>query len=307
MKENAILIRFLDVVKVHVNFDDERGIYDALGVDRVSTIHTAKTQDISNKLGVHIIGYVNREGNDINNDLACQISGYDYLGSFMLVCKTDNKFNLYPFEENELESVYTYLTTGKVVPVYMKLDEAAFFEKHNINPVLPNLNVSHEAQFFTRFPSVICLSYKENELVKDEDFQKFGEALFLYSDRIIKEMDSYGANIYIDKKGGVGLDDCEAVSRSVEPVLDSEDFIDEAYTFEVSPPGLDRPLKTDRDFERYEGEDVEVRLYAALDGKKKFVGKLAGKKEGVVTIETDAGTMDFQEKDVACVKRTIVW
>lgn len=113
--------------------------------------------------------------------------------------------------------------------------------------------------------------------------------------------------IYIDRRGGVGLDDCEAMSRSVEETLDSEDFIDEAYTFEVSSPGLDRPLKTDRDFERYEGEDVEVRLYAALDGKKKFTGKLAGKKDGVVTIETDAGTMDFQDKDVACVKRTIVW
>ena len=72
--------------------------------------------------------------------------------------------------------------------------------------------------------------------------------------------------LYIDKKGGVGLDDCEAVSRSVEPVLDSEDFIDEAYTFEVSSPGLDRPLKTDSDFVRYEGEDVEVGLYAAIDG-----------------------------------------
>ena len=91
--------------------------------------------------------------------------------------------------------------------------------------------------------------------------------------------------LYIDKKGGVGLDDCEAVSRSVEPVLDSEDFIDEAYTFEVSSPGLDRPLKTDRDFVRYEGEDVEVGLYAAIDGKKKFTGKLIGRKDGVVSID----------------------
>ncbi len=113
--------------------------------------------------------------------------------------------------------------------------------------------------------------------------------------------------LYIDKKGGVGLDDCEAVSRSVEPVLDSEDFIDEAYTFEVSSPGLDRPLKTDRDFVRYEGEDVEVGLYAAIDGKKKFTGKLIGRKDGVVSIDCGGQTLEFQQKDISKVKRTIVW
>ncbi len=113
--------------------------------------------------------------------------------------------------------------------------------------------------------------------------------------------------LYIDKKGGVGLDDCEAVSRSVEPVLDSEDFIDEAYTFEVSSPGLDRPLKTDRDFARYEGEDVEVGLYASIDGKKKFTGKLIGRKDGVVSIDCGGQTLEFQQKDISKVKRTIVW
>ena len=113
--------------------------------------------------------------------------------------------------------------------------------------------------------------------------------------------------LYIDKKGGVGLDDCEAVSRSVEPVLDSENFIDEAYTFEVSSPGLDRPLKTDRDFVRYEGEDVEVGLYAAIDGKKKFTGKLIGRKDGVVSIDCGGQTLEFQQKDISKVKRTIVW
>ena len=113
--------------------------------------------------------------------------------------------------------------------------------------------------------------------------------------------------IYIDKKGGVGLDDCEAVSRSVEPVLDSEDFIDEAYTFEVSSPGLDRPLKTDRDFERYQGEDVEVGLYAAMDGKKKFTGKLLGRKDGIVSIDDNGQVLEFQQKDISKVKRTIIW
>ncbi len=113
--------------------------------------------------------------------------------------------------------------------------------------------------------------------------------------------------IYIDRKGGVGLDDCEAVSKGVEPLLDSADLIDEQYTFEVSSPGLDRPLKTDRDFERYAGEDVEVSLYAQQDGKKKYAGKLIGKNGDTVTIESDGTAKEFNMKDVARVKRTIIW
>ncbi len=122
-----------------------------------------------------------------------------------------------------------------------------------------------------------------------------------------KEGGRWVLRLYIDKKGGVGLDDCEAVSRSVEAVLDAEDVIDNAYTFEVSSPGLDRPLKTDRDFVRYEGEDVEVSLYAARDGKKKFVGKLKGRQDGVITLDIDGEPAEFADKDVARVKRTIVW
>jgi len=126
-----------------------------------------------------------------------------------------------------------------------------------------------------------------------------------------KEGSQWVLRLYIDKKGGVGLDDCEAVSRSVEEALDAEDPVPTAYTFEVSSPGLDRPLKTDRDYERYEGEDVEVSLYAARDGKKKFTGKLVGKKDGTVSIDPIAedGTerLEFREEEIARVKRTIVW
>ena len=126
-----------------------------------------------------------------------------------------------------------------------------------------------------------------------------------------KEGSQWVLRLYIDKKGGVGLDDCEAVSRSVEEALDAEDPIPTAYTFEVSSPGLDRPLKTDRDYERYEGEDVEVSLYAARDGKKIFTGKLAGKTGGTVCIDvaSDAGSdrLEFKEEEIARVKRTIIW
>ncbi len=115
MKENAILIRHLDVIKVHVDFSNDDDIYRLLNAERISTIHTRKTQELSKQLGFHLVVYVDREGHDINNNLACSISGYDYLGSFMLLFKTDDKFNSLPLEENELESLYNYLTSGDVL------------------------------------------------------------------------------------------------------------------------------------------------------------------------------------------------
>ena len=113
MKENAIIIRPLDVVKTYVDFSDIDNIYSALDVESVSTIHTAATQELSSKLGIHLIGFVDRHMSDINNPLAASISGYDYIGSNMLLCKTDDRFNPLPFTKEELEKVYRYLVEGE--------------------------------------------------------------------------------------------------------------------------------------------------------------------------------------------------
>lgn len=123
----------------------------------------------------------------------------------------------------------------------------------------------------------------------------------------LKEGSKWILRLYIDKKGGVGLDDCEAVSRKVEPLLDEQDPIRDPYVFEVSSPGLERPLKTERDFERYQGEAVEVSLYAPRNGSKQFTGLLIGKKDGVVTIECDGTPAVFPEKEISVIKRTIIW
>lgn len=109
-RNNAILVEWLDVKKIFVDFSDVQNIYDAIGAKRISTIHTQKTQDISKSLGIHLVGYVNREFDTLNNDVACRLSGYDFLGSKMLICKTDDKFNNLPFSEEELEKVYAYIT-----------------------------------------------------------------------------------------------------------------------------------------------------------------------------------------------------
>lgn len=91
----------------------------------------------------------------------------------------------------------------------------------------------------------------------------------------VKERDWY-LRVFLDKEGGVEIDDCQRVSEKLEQILDERDFLTEAYILEVSSPGLDRVLKKARDFEREQGKAVEVTFYAPVDGKKIWVGTLTG-------------------------------
>jgi len=108
--------------------------------------------------------------------------------------------------------------------------------------------------------------------------------------------------IYIDKQGGVGLDDCEAFSRAVEPILDENDPIAEAYSLEVSSPGVERQLKEDREFEYYIGRKVSVKLYKAVDGKKEFDGILKDYKDKTAFIENDIGTVEVKKEEAVYIK-----
>ena len=90
----------------------------------------------------------------------------------------------------------------------------------------------------------------------------------------IKEAGAYYLRAYIDKPGGITIDDCETVSRSFSDLLDEKDFIEDSYILEVSSPGLGRPLKKEKDFLRETGKEIEVRLFAPLDGKKEYTGIL---------------------------------
>lgn len=114
-----------------------------------------------------------------------------------------------------------------------------------------------------------------------------------------KQGQTWTLTVYIDKKGGVTLEDCEAVSRAVEAELDTLDPIDEPYCLCVSSPGLDRPLKKPADFERAMGEKVEVRLYKPFEGKKEFVGELTGYTNHSVTIETEESEIVFELDETA--------
>lgn len=122
----------------------------------------------------------------------------------------------------------------------------------------------------------------------------------------IKENSDWYLRIYIDKIGGITIDDCQLVSEEVSSILDDINPIPQQYYLEVSSPGLDRPLETERDFIRYQGEKIEIKLYTKMDGHKMFQGTLEGLQDNKIVITTDEGkTEKFDRKDVALVKRWI--
>ena len=119
----------------------------------------------------------------------------------------------------------------------------------------------------------------------------------------VKEAGTWYLRAYIDKPGGITVDDCEEVSRALSDLLDEEDFISENYILEVSSPGLDRPLKKEKDFARSIGKDVEVKLFKAINKEKEFVGILKAYDEDTVTLEMEDETeMQFKRSDIARIR-----
>ena len=121
----------------------------------------------------------------------------------------------------------------------------------------------------------------------------------LWDVEYVREAGQWFLRVYIDKEGGVSIDDCEAVSRPLSDALDEADPIEGSYVLEVSSAGADRPLKKPEHFAAFLGTEVEVRLYRAVDGRKDHVGVLSGYENGDVTIETADGPKTFVKKDVA--------
>lgn len=122
----------------------------------------------------------------------------------------------------------------------------------------------------------------------------------------VKEAGEYYLRVYIDKEGGISLNDCEEVSRALSEVLDVKDPIKDNYFLEVSSPGLDRPLKKDKDFVRYAGRDVEIKLYKPMNGSKQFEGELVGLTEdNNIKVIIDDNEVEFNKKEVALVRLAI--
>ncbi|MGI6113958.1 MAG: ribosome maturation factor RimP [Mahellales bacterium] len=132
------------------------------------------------------------------------------------------------------------------------------------------------------------LNEKDYELV-DVEFKKEGGNWYL--------------RIYIDKEGGISLDDCQVVSEKLSSALDAVDPIPYSYFLEVSSPGLDRPLKREKDFVKYKGSVVEVRLFAPYNGKKVYKGELVGMMDNRIAImQEDGNQIDFERDKVALVR-----
>lgn len=121
----------------------------------------------------------------------------------------------------------------------------------------------------------------------------------------VKEAGEWYLRGYIDKPGGITVNDCETVSRVFSDKLDEEDFIDDSYIMEISSPGLDRPLKKEKDYVRSMGKLVEIRTYRPIEKQKEFCGILTAYDSNSVTIEEDGSIRKFDKKEIALIRLAI--
>ena len=121
----------------------------------------------------------------------------------------------------------------------------------------------------------------------------------------VKEGGIFYLRAYIDKEGGITVNDCEAVAREMNVLLDEKDFIPDSYTFEVSSPGLGRPLKKEKDYVRNMGKEVEIRTYRAINRSKEFYGLLKEYDKDSVTIDAEGEEIQFARADIALIRQAI--
>ena len=124
----------------------------------------------------------------------------------------------------------------------------------------------------------------------------------LWDVEYVREGSERFLRLYIDKDGGVDIDDCEKIHRAMDPVLDEKDPIAESYHFEVCSAGLERPLKRPSDFARFMDSPVHVKLYRPRNGLKEIPGILRGYEDGRVTVEAGKETITFEKSEVALVR-----
>lgn len=121
----------------------------------------------------------------------------------------------------------------------------------------------------------------------------------------VKEGSLFYLRAYIDKEGGITVNDCEAVAREMNVILDEKDFIPESYIFEVSSPGLGRPLKKEKDYVRNIGQEVEIRTYRAINRSKEFYGILTAYDKDSVTIDAEGEQLVFPRTDIALIRQAV--
>ena len=150
---------------------------------------------------------------------------------------------------------------------------------------------------------------------RKEEYEQKAEALLspivesngfeLVDVEYVKEAGNWYLRGYIDKPGGITVNDCETVSRAFSDRLDEDDFIEDSYIMESSSPGLDRPLKKEKDFARSIGKLVEIRTYRPIEKQKEFCGELTAYDNNSVTIDEEGTPRTFDKKDIALVRLAI--
>ena len=124
----------------------------------------------------------------------------------------------------------------------------------------------------------------------------------LWDVEYVREGSEYFLRLYLDKEGGVDINDCEAISRAVDPILDEKDPIQGSYHFEVCSAGLERALKRPGDFERFMGSNITVKLYRPRNGLKEIPCVLTGYENGRITVAAGKETITFEKSEVALVR-----
>lgn len=173
--------------------------------------------------------------------------------------------------------------------------------------------VAKQADTLQQTARIRLAAGKGRSMRRKEEIEAYAENLFLpitqkYGFELVdveyvKEAGSWYLRVYIDKEGGIAVDDCEVVSREADPILDTDDCIEESYILEVSSPGLGRPLKKDKDFARSIGEEVEVRLFRAVEGCKEYTGLLNAYDKTTVTLMLeDEKTLVLERSNIALIR-----
>lgn len=136
-------------------------------------------------------------------------------------------------------------------------------------------------------------------ILKENNFE-------LYDVEFVKEAGTFYLRAFIDKEGGISINDCELVSRRLSDLLDEKDFIPDAYILEVSSPGLGRQLKKDKHFEKSIGEEVEIKLFKAMDKQKEFTGYLERFNEEVIVISDEQeNEIELNRNNIASVRLVV--
>lgn len=173
--------------------------------------------------------------------------------------------------------------------------------------------VAKQADTLQQTARIRLAAGKGRSMRRKEEIESYAENLFLpitqkhgfelVDVEYVKEAGSWYLRVYIDKEGGIAVDDCEVVSREADPILDTDDCIEESYILEVSSPGLGRPLKKDKDFARSIGEEVEVRLFRAVEGCKEYTGLLNAYDKTTVTLMLeDEKTLVLERSNIALIR-----